>query len=622
LKRHHRLTILAPPGGGKSTLLRRLALAYTDRARRGQVDDGLPELDWLPILLRCRDLRGRGHLSFAELLKHIASQPAMQPHEEVFLALAERSLRAGRLLLLVDGLDELTDPADRAAFVSTVRAVLLAYPSLSIVMTSREAGCRHIASYLAPLCKSATLSSFDDHDIKALILAWHREVLGASIQVRETALALARAIQKNDRIRRLGSSPLLLIILLLVKRWVGSLPERRSALYGSAVDVLLRTWNVEGHKPMRLAEAALQLRYVAFHMMHHRMKRISRPTLVTLLHEARESYPAALGRTLESFDEFVERVEDRSSLLMLTGHDIEHGQLVEFFEFRHLTFQEFMAAQALVEGRYQGARSEHSLATRLTRYFEDPAWREVISLACVLAREEESDGLIVALTDDLTQKIAQGRSPAAVAEVLGMCLADEAAATPENAQRAIEALVHGSAIRFSAGFVESLCTGLHGALTESTTWRLLTTAAAPSALLRTAFGAVVWYRLAPRLNETRVEDIARKLRSSDRYERVVTVCMMEVLVRFTALSAPDLTTLQSTLLSSLGSEDAIEAFAAVEALRSCHYTPLEDSVERADLVTRLYALARRAAELQMTSSAGEYVKELVWRRVEGRPITR
>lgn len=68
LSNHARLALLAAPGGGKSTLIKRLAVAYADPARRGEVADGLPQRDWFPLFFRCRELRALARGSFAELV--------------------------------------------------------------------------------------------------------------------------------------------------------------------------------------------------------------------------------------------------------------------------------------------------------------------------------------------------------------------------------------------------------------------------------------------------------------------------------------------------------------------------------------------------------------------------
>ncbi|MDP9120669.1 MAG: hypothetical protein M3O15_04760, partial [Acidobacteriota bacterium] len=336
---------------------------------------------------------------------------------------------------------EISEPGDRAAFVSMLRTTLLAYPRTAIVVTSRDAGFRQVAAHLAPVCTQATLSPFDADDILRLTSLWHREVVGDTERVRADAEELARTIAANDRIRRLAVNPLLLTTLLLVKRWVGSLPRRRAILYGKAVEVLLMTWNTEGHDPIPDDEALPQLCYVASTMMLEALQKISRPRLAALLQEARSALPTELGYVGGTVDQFIRRVEERSSLLMMTGLDVEEGRLVEFFEFRHLTFQEYLTAQAMTKGWHPGRQEGDTLVGVLEPHFEDERWREVVPLAAVLGGKE-TEKLIRGLT-------AVGGREATL--LLAGCLADEAAARPETIQAAIRELVkHGSLVRRSS----------------------------------------------------------------------------------------------------------------------------------------------------------------------------
>jgi hypothetical protein len=470
LTEHPRLALLAPPGGGKSTLVKRLATAYADPSRREEIGDDLPDRDWLPLFFRCRELRGLARASFAELVEALSKRDPVRLHEAVFRAEVDRALLAGRVLLLVDGLDEISDPGDRAAFVCTIRSTLQAYPGIAMVVTSREAGFRHVAAHFTTICTQATLSPFDADDIRRLSVAWHTEVVGDTEQVRKDAEELADSIASNDRILRLAVNPLLLTTLLLVKRWVGTLPTRRAVLYGKAVEVLLMTWNVEGHEPLREEEALPQLCYVASAMMLEGVQKISRPRLAGLLQEAREALPTELGFVQGTVEEFTHRVEDRSSLLMMTGLDVEDGRLVEFFEFRHLTFQEFLTARATAEGWHPGRKDEDTLVSVLDPHIDDEEWREVIPLAAVLGGKQ-TDQLIQHLTErtrrfDPEQVLLRDGSLAA----LGNCLADESAAPPPTIRKAIQALVgRGEELHFlrhsflrHSGFVGSLVRGRYG----------------------------------------------------------------------------------------------------------------------------------------------------------------
>src|SRR5262249_55963707 len=71
-KKHKHLALLALPGGGKSLLLKRLAVAYADRTRRNRSDDDLPDLELTPVLIRCREWRDHIRLPIPTLLSKIA----------------------------------------------------------------------------------------------------------------------------------------------------------------------------------------------------------------------------------------------------------------------------------------------------------------------------------------------------------------------------------------------------------------------------------------------------------------------------------------------------------------------------------------------------------------------
>ena len=498
LAEHPRVALLSAPGGGKSTLIKRLAVAYADTTRRTQVSDDLPDRDWLPLLFRCRELRSLTRGSFSELLDAVAQREPVRQHGAVFRAYVDRTLLAGRVLLLVDGLDEISDPGDRAAFVCTLRATLQAYPNVAIVVASREAGFRHVAAHLAPVCINATISSFNPDDIQRLSLAWHREVVGETEKVREDAKQLAASIVRNDRILSLAVNPLLLTTLLLVKRWVGALPTRRAVLYGKAVEVLLMTWNTEGHDPVPEEEALPQLCYLAFAMMLDCVQKISRPRLGTLLQEARGSLPTELGYVSGTVDQFIQRVEDRSSLLMMTGHDVEDGLLVEFFEFRHLTFQEFLTARAAVQGWHPGRKDNDTLVSVLEPHFQKDEWRQVFPLAAVLGGKGTE--ALITLIQQLTARAATLKGydieEGLTFLVLGSCLADEAAARPDTIRSALRQLVRLGRWLPRAPFVRSLAQGRYGAELRAEAGRALLSGSvevvAASRALASAVGSRRW----------------------------------------------------------------------------------------------------------------------------------
>ncbi len=190
------------------------------------------------------------------------------------MRLVNRALRRGEAALLIDGLDEISDERLRVSFVKQLRTFLATYPTAHVIVTSREAGFRVVGGALSRQCQHYTISELNAEDVTRLTLAWHREVVGDSQSVRDDAESLARTICDSDRVFQLASNPLLLTTLLLVKRWVGQLPTRRSVLYGKAIEVLLMTWNVEGYEPLDQEEAIPQLAFVAFAMMRGGVQRV------------------------------------------------------------------------------------------------------------------------------------------------------------------------------------------------------------------------------------------------------------------------------------------------------------------------------------------------------------
>ena len=389
------IAILASPGGGKSTLLKRLATAYAFPERRTEIDDNLPDYDWLPLFLRCRELQDKIRLPILTILEDIPTRVGMQPAQsQVFRHLMQEALQEGRTLLLVDGLDEISQEKDRINFANNLRTFLSVFPKTALVVTSREAGFRLVAGTIASVCLYTRLATFSEKDIQQLCVRWLIEVETDTPLIRQGALKLAEDIWESERIRALAVNPLLLTTLLIVKRWIGELPRNRAALYGVAVQVLVRTWNVEGYEPLDEQETLAQLSYVACAMMEQGIQQISYNALLKLLNEARVELEAELQFARVSPAKFIERVESRSSLLMQTGRVVEDGELQPVYEFRHLTFQEYSAARGYAKEQHPRRNEELPLVNLLAPHFADERWREVVPLAVVMADRRDTEGTI------------------------------------------------------------------------------------------------------------------------------------------------------------------------------------------------------------------------------------
>lgn len=385
LEKPQNAAILAKPGGGKSTLLKRIALAYAFPERKAQVDgDRLPDEPWFPVYIRCRDLENSSGQSIIEIMEGIVRHAELKRYENGFKKLLDEELQQGKLLLLVDGLDEISEEKRRDAFVEQLRRFAATYPLARLVITSREAGFRAVAGSIASYCQSYTIAELNDEQIRALSDKWHEIIMGEADAAGESEKTCT-TILKEERILALAKNPLLLTTLLFVKRWLGYLPTKKCQLYAEMIKLLLVTWNAEGHARMDIDETEPQLAYIAYKMTVRGVQTVTKSKLRSWIIEARQQLPELLGYTQVSPTEFIKQVEERSSLLILKGkEENENGLLEDCYEFSHLSFQEYLTAKAVAEAWLPQADGADAVEI-IDKHLDEVQWREVIPMIAVLS---------------------------------------------------------------------------------------------------------------------------------------------------------------------------------------------------------------------------------------------
>ncbi|MFK4117887.1 restriction endonuclease [Streptomyces longwoodensis] len=455
LKGSKHVAILAPPGSGKTTLLKRLATAYADPQRHGEVNDHLPRQDFFPIFLRCRQLGSQVRDPIVKTLGRLIEQAEHPEMVKAFEELVRSNLESGDALILIDGLDEINDESDRIAFSCQLRTFIGTYPMVRVITTSREAGFRAVAGAVAPVCSLYKIADLSDRDILQLCNSWQREVLGGqSGESKRLAEETYVSIVRNRRVRELAINPLLLTTLLLVKRWLGEIPTKRSVLYGKAIEVLLMTWNTAGHEPIDPEEATPQLAFAAFSMLTLQKQSVSARELRDLFNKARRELPEILGFARFSAAKFIERVEERSSLVIRNGSVLEDGQMRPLYEFKHLTFQEYLAALAVVESWHPDRDRCDDVLQVIEPYLNDSSWTEVIPLATVMGGIRHAKEIVRKMVDLLKETdplsgmggFADGEGYDDIWESplyanLLHCISDGAPIPPVLAQEALDTLI-------------------------------------------------------------------------------------------------------------------------------------------------------------------------------------
>ena len=214
------LTVLGGPGAGKSTFLKRVALAALSENKIGK----------LPVFLELKRLSEEGEPDLKQALANELDAFRLSDA----LQFPEKALEAGKLLLLLDGLDEVAE-RHLAAVVRQCVDLAKKYPRNRFVISCRT------ASYHGEFkkFKDLVLADFDEEQIRAFIDRWFSE---SPVAERFQELLWRK---ENQGAKDLARTPLLLTFLCLYYDNSQELPANRSGLYKEAIDILLKKWSAE-----------------------------------------------------------------------------------------------------------------------------------------------------------------------------------------------------------------------------------------------------------------------------------------------------------------------------------------------------------------------------------------
>jgi formylglycine-generating enzyme required for sulfatase activity len=264
----------------------------------------------------------------------------------------ERLLRGGHgCLLLLDGLDEVVEVAERRVVRDEVERLLTSqYPGNRCLVTAREAGYRD-APFGGDFVR-CDVQPMTEEQITALVGSWCAQIY-IQPQDREVACAdLTTVISRLNQEREqrgqpaLIDTPLLVTMVVSVKYSRRELPQERAKLYDTCVDVILnseytgreddagarRSMVNAGGPPDKQRE---WLSHLAFQM--HRRGKVGASLAQDGVREILEPVFKQRGE-LALLEPFLAAASHRGGLFEERG-----GR----YEFTHLTFQEFLAAQLL-----------------------------------------------------------------------------------------------------------------------------------------------------------------------------------------------------------------------------------------------------------------------------------
>ena len=379
----NKAVLLGAPGSGKTTLASYFALMLCEQVGNDPTQIGLDVgQDGLPVVIRIRDWVLKPELSLLKYLRWYAEDSLSV--KALPIGFFEHWLEQGRALILLDGLDEVVDEAQRRSIVEQIETFLGLYEDCPAIITSRPAGYRWDFFNLDAF-PHYTLEPFDTQQVDTFIDHWYdsRELDKAAARRRKDDLR--SAFKGNDRIRQLATNPLLLTIIALIHRYQAELPRRRFKLYESAVETLLTSW--DSGKDIRLYSVLQHLKaddllYVLKKLAYwiHTQGSAGETDGGTLIDtdelmrqlqkEIKTQKKCEPHEAKAEAKRFVDFIRRRTGLLNEQGKDC--------YAFVHKTFQEYLTAEEIYDRFEEG--EDEAIVEHIQAHLHDPHWREVLLL--------------------------------------------------------------------------------------------------------------------------------------------------------------------------------------------------------------------------------------------------
>ena len=381
-----RTAIIGEAGTGKTTLLHWLAVNSAANTFKENMSRWRSTVPFVIELRRYGDELPSPEKFLEKVAFEIADR---MPKDWV-----HHTLKSGRAVLLIDGLDEV-HASQRENVYDWLEQLCESFKKAHIVFTSRPpsydwGALEHLEF------KEYELAPMQSRQIECFINYWHKAVLGdeesnAKEEIETVSKKILFKIRNSLPLTRLATNPLLCAMLcaLHYERHM-QLPSDRSELYEACCSMLLERRDsekeivAEKYPNLSYKQKRILLDDLAYWMMKNK-------------HVSVEKWQA------------IPRVEQRLSNMQVTPNPsgdsvvsflVERSGIIrepapESIDFIHRTFQEYMAASA--------ASIEGDWGFLLDRAFDDQ-WQETIILAAGFSNKKQADYFVGSLLEKGEEK--------------------------------------------------------------------------------------------------------------------------------------------------------------------------------------------------------------------------
>jgi formylglycine-generating enzyme required for sulfatase activity len=397
-RNHRLLLVIGDPGSGKTTLLRYYALSCMDADRYKEFGFSEPvSVFFLPL----RELK-KASDDHESLPVALASWCVKRHLKGVSEQCFDEWFENSSTLVLLDGLDEISDVQERIAVCEWIDRSVKRYGKVRFVVTSRSTGYRKGdgIEIVTPHVR-ADIMDFTPEQQAQFLHKWFLAAYLRELPSVDRTEADWREIQEkrakdkaetivaylnqdyNVSLRSLAGVPLMIQIMALLWKEREYLPNSRLKLYDAALDYLLDYRDKQkGIFPLLPTEDARRvLSPVSLWMQKLGKDEAGR----VAMQEEMQKELDTLSKTVAASD-FCGNLVSRAGLL------VEYGN--REYVFRHKTFREYLAGVQLVKNVHRTS----GFLDDLVNHFGDDWWGE--ALRFFIAQLDDAD-----LFDQFMQKL-------------------------------------------------------------------------------------------------------------------------------------------------------------------------------------------------------------------------
>lgn len=371
-----RLLIRGEAGSGKTTLLQWLAV----RSARYDFDE--PLSDWnvlIPFFIPLRNYVNRDLPEPSDFVRQIGRHVADTMPQGWVTDLMNRGLA----VLLIDGVDELPMSRRQAARL-WLSNLIEEFPKARYIVTSRPAAVSDewlkSDDFLA-----TTLEPMSSDDVTDFVQRWHKAVRSEIIDSAEDQKLelcerkMQEALARERRLRQLATNPLMCALLCALHRdRQGQLPRERIEVYDAALEMLLERRDSERGVSEEIPGLTRRRKMMILQALAYWLMRNG---------WSNGSYQDAQVQVQNCLSAMPDVTADAPAVLrsLLERSGVVREPAVERIDFIHRTFQEYLAARAIVDSGDTGVLLQHAA---------DDLWQEVFVLAVGYSGDAVRKGLL------------------------------------------------------------------------------------------------------------------------------------------------------------------------------------------------------------------------------------